>query len=451
MADLRLQQSTQMQMQQKMSMQMLQSLQIMALPLGELSDRIYEEVEKNPALEITRDSSVEPFGVRLTSHSGSADSADAWQAFLENTPEIETSLQQHLLKNFALLSLSDDERRIGELIIQNLNENGFHNVPPETLLRIDDSLEQMAKVLDIIRRLDPIGTACFNIQESLVFQSQLIEGFPLLAKTILKKYFFVLEKKRPTLIQKELGRLGVECTLEEIEIALNAIRSLEPFPARNFQSSREKTPYVIPEAIVRRATKDESDEQFIIEFLRGNIPDIALSPVYEDVLKQKNVLPEQKKFTRDSLAAAKNFLFSLEQRSRSIHRAIYAIVEHQGLFFDKGPGNLIPFLMKDLAKKLSLHEATISRLVNGKYIQCEWGFFELSYFFSHAVTSENEKSADSVKHLLQKIIQEHDSEQKKLSDSRLVQLLAEKGVSIARRTVAKYRSELQIESSFDRT
>lgn len=469
--DTRLNFSQQMQQRMSMSPQMIQSIQIMSLPVEDLRERIFEEVEKNPALEILGDGKFINRGpvdnTRVSTRVGSSVESDDFQAFIENTQGYQESLQDHLLAQIRVIPLTEDELRIGERIIQNLDDKGFNASDPENILDATDSLGTMQKVLQIVRNLDPVGTACNNVEESLLVQAQSYSNCPPLVTEILKNHFPLMGKKRPALIQKALEERGVSCTLKRVEEAMDFIKTLDPYPARWF--SKGKNSYVEPEIFIRRASEEETEEtgnKFIVDFADDIIPQVGLSNIYTQLLENKRLEGDEKKFLQDSIKEGKWFLSAIEMRKTNIVKIVQYIVAFQELFFDKGPGYLKPLRLKDIADVLEIHEATVSRIVNSKYLQCEWGLFNLKYFFTNAVSTtliksseDNENkvpmvaSKESVKHVLQEIIQEHEKDPggKKLSDEKLSKLLAERGVSVARRTVAKYRSELQIESSFDRT
>ncbi|MFI3256751.1 MAG: RNA polymerase factor sigma-54 [Spirochaetales bacterium] len=461
MSDMKFNYSQKMTQQLRMSAQMIQSISLIKLSSDELCERIYEEAAKNPAIEIVRDAFLEHRPVRMRNKTHI--SADDWQAFLENAPAHSESLQEHLLFQLSLLPLTDNERCIGEKIIQNLDSHGFHTGDPQNILSTGESVSLMKKMLDIIRSLDPPGTACENIQESLCVQARLRGNAPAHALILLTEHFNVLKKKQPSDIAKYLQQHGIQCTGPEAEKAVAFIRTLEPYPARQFDSADNGIQYVVPEVSVNRVTQDESENNaevqnggFVTEFLRGNLPDIEISSVYTDILNQKNISKSEKEFASEAVKHAGQFIHALEYRSKSLYKTIQAIVTGQYEFFDKGPGHIIPLRLKDIADKIGVHETTVSRISNGKYLQCEWGIFEIKYFFSNAVQNKYgdnnfADSKESIKHQLLLILKENEkSNSKQLSDSALAALLAEKGIHIARRTVAKYRSELHINSSFDR-
>ncbi|WP_428771832.1 RNA polymerase factor sigma-54 [Treponema sp. HNW] len=486
---MRLDYSQQLQQTMRLSPRMIQAINLIAMPIEDLREHIYEEAEKNPAIEIVKESGrsvhSEIFRSSESRRKGTGSSAesDAWQAFMESAPAHSESLQEHLLSQLSLLHLTDDQQRIGERIIQNLNSRGYHNTPPESLLTVDDPLSLLNEMLHIVRRLDPQGTACTDLRESLFVQAELkIDAANEnrseepsngekkeneLALLILKSHFDILEKKRSTLMCKTLNERKVACSQEEFDKALAFIRTLDPFPARQFSEAGTSIQFAVPEIAVRRVNERESAERksaFVIEFIGQGIPEIAVSPVYKELSEQGTDIASRQ-FADKAVREAHNFIQNIRLRNKAVYSAAEAIVRRQYDFFDKGPGNLRPLRMKDIAEEIGVHETTVSRIANGKYLQCEWGLFEIKHFFTNALERQGGQDAESaqktprpapssqeaVKHRLREIIEESEKKGgKKLSDSKLAELLGKEGISIARRTVAKYRNELNIESSFDR-
>ena len=206
---------------------------------------------------------------------------------------------------------------------------------------------------------------------------------------------------------------------------------------------------------VREATpeeKEEGAEDFILELKKGTLPKIRVSKDFQEL---GSLSKEAKTFVNNSTKDANWFISAVEQRTLSIFNIGNAILSHQMDFFRFGQGNLKPLKMSQIAEEVGVHEATVSRIANGKYLICKWGIFELRYFFTNAATEEND-SKESIKHKIKLILENHEKENaasgktKKLSDEKIATILKEQGINIARRTVAKYRSELDIKSSFDR-
>ncbi len=455
-----------------MSPQMIQSISLMPLSADELTERIYEEVERNPALEIVKEASRQnTVAVKKTSSSSASDS-DAYQSFLESMPSRSESLKDHLISQLHLLPVSQREIEIGEKIIYNLDDYGYHSVPLEDLFSSPLS-DEIQKTLVRIQHLDPSGVACSGVQESLLIQAHTMSDSPLLAVQILSLppdiFTDLFSKPRPSLMLKKLQNANEEMFLSvsqgELEEALDFIKTLDPYPARNFTSASSQ--YIIPDVRIRRTTSEEraeTGESFIIELLNGALPELAISPEFEKIVKNSKIHTdkgtvsaaekEAKKFAGDAVKDAQWFLRSIHQRNVTLIKTVHAILRYQKSFFDKGSRFLSPLRMKDVADEIGVHEATVSRIASSKYIQCEWGIFEIKYFFTTAVAStpqasgrtDQDHSKESVKEELRLLIEKEGS----LSDQKLSDLLAEKGIKIARRTVAKYRTELNITSSFDR-
>lgn len=465
----------QLSQQQKLSYQMIQSINLLSIPTIELSEKIYEEVEKNPALEIVRDVSFENAEVRVKStnnellakNTNSSDSrSDNFQAFLENTLYQEETLQEYLLQQLSFSNLSDDEKEIAAKIIQSLDDRGFFITSLEEIFAQNKlEYEKALLVLPKIQKFDPIGVICKNLQESLEIQAK-EKLFSLekdetnfaqnidtetknLILQILHSNFELLEKTRPSYVHKKLNEKGISCTLSQVELSIDFIRSLDPYPAREFFV--ESSVFIGPDVLVRQLSEEELREEnndasennlFIVELVKTNLPVVKIS---KDFLEYQNENSQTKKAVKD----AKNFLNAVEQRNSTLLKVSVEIVKYQKDFFEKGSLYLKPLRLKDIANKIGVHETTVSRISNGKYLQCEWGLFELKYFFSNSVNENNDsQSKESIKQELLQILKS--SGEKKLSDQKLSEKLAEKGINIARRTVAKYRKELNFDSSYDR-
>lgn len=491
--------------QQRLSQQTIQAISLLSIPTIELSEKIYEEAERNPALEIVKDASIENARIKLNSSkkdyeslSRSSDS-DVFQSFLESSPSRDETLQENLLMQLSVSSLSDNEKSIAKRIIQSLDDRGYFLVSLEEMfpvanLPVQNSVENFTeksdyqKALDVLPKIQkfyPIGVICKDLQESLEIQAkeklfssenaedkffqELNDETKNLILQILHSNFELLEKPRVSLIHKKLNEKGISCSLAQVETAIDFIRSLDPYPAREFFV--ESPVFISPDVFVRRLSEEELKEEeynkeseknpFVIELVKTNLPTLRIS---KDFLKFQNENAQTKKAVKD----AKTFLDAIEQRNATLLKVCIEIVKHQKDFFEKGAKALKPLRLKDVSENIGVHETTVSRISNAKYIQCEWGLFEIKYFFSNAVkvqekkvnsdinssssksqiTKEKVLSKESIKQELLSIIQKENG--KNLSDQKLSEKLAERGINIARRTVAKYRKELNFESSYDR-
>lgn len=442
----------------KMSPQMYQSIQMMALPLYDLRAKIQEEVEKNPALEVVKEAasasleevksgsqddwdyfenSSDPGYIR----SYNSEASDLKQKFLEGALSRGESLQEHLLSQLAIQPLDDLHYKIGELLIQNLDENGFHREDPYTF--IDEKYHPIIpELMTIIQEFDPQGVCVKDYKESLLVQAGLKGDAPEKTSQVIENYLPMIKKDKTSEIAKKLG-----ITPEEVEEITSYIKTLNPYPGRLY--SNEPPRYVIPDLSV----KIENGE-FIIVLNEEEIPVLGISPFFEE---KENSIPteskEDKKYIRESLRDARWFIRSLQLRNQTLFKITKAIIEFQRNFFLKGPKYLSPLTLKDVADEVGVHETTVSRISNAKYVQTEWGIFPLKYFFSNSISGAGSKgsrySKGGVKEIIREIIEDN-STGKKLSDQKISDILKSRGINIARRTVAKYRSELLIDSSFDR-
>jgi RNA polymerase sigma-54 factor len=250
----------------------------------------------------------------------------------------------------------------------------------------------------------------------------------------------------PELEGKKYKQLAVKfkTSIDDILAAIKIIEGLEPRPGRNFSS--DEPVHIIPDVYV-----EESDGSFIITLNDEGIPRLRLSNYYRKLLANKNALgPEEKQFLEEKLRSAVWLLKSLDQRNKTIYRVTESIMKFQEDFFRKGHKYLKPLNLKDIAEDMGMHESTISRVTSNKYIQCPQGLLSFRFFFSNAVSSEEgDISSSTVKDLIKKIVSE-ENPQKPINDKKIVEILKEKGINVARRTAAKYRDEMKIPSHIKR-
>jgi RNA polymerase sigma-54 factor len=452
----------------RMSPQLFQSIELMMLPVVDLREKIDEELERNPALEVLEDNSVvsldaayspkkeEDEYFETTSDSGfigrpSSEAADEHHKFIEGVLARSETLQEHLLWNLRLTPAGEDLRCIAELIIQNLDGNGFHKEPLELLLK-DRDPGKIREALDLVRSLDPPGCGVTDYRESLAVQARLLPDAPEGMEQALE-YLELLERGKFAEPARKLG-----LSEDEVRLIFKRIKDdLTPFPGRIFASG-EETRYVVPD--VQVTTREG---EFVIILNDEEIPVLGISPFFMKIAGQKraagtgkrNVVPAGDRpvrdFARENIKEARWFIQSITQRNHTLLRVSRAIVEFQREFFVNGPKYLAPLTLRDIAQELGLHEATISRTTNGKYMQTEWGIFELRYFFTNSISgmgsAGSRYSKEGVKELIRELIVQ---ENRRLSDQEITGLLARRGITLARRTVAKYRNELDLGSSYYR-
>ncbi len=467
----------------KMTPQLYQAVRLMALPLQDLKTTIEEELEKNPALQVEEDRST----VSLESlprreeaegdwfdHSSDtgysrADgdaASDARRQFMEGALSQPESLQDHLLAQLALQPVPETWVRVGDLVIRNLDENGFHKEPLSVLLPDEPERDTLLKVLPILQGLDPVGTCVKDVRESLLVQVRHHPDPHPRAAELLSGWFEALEKQHLKEIEK--GMRITEAALREL---LAFIRTLDPLPGRNF--TRDVTRYVLPDVQV-----ELRDGEFVIVLNDEMIPVLGINPLFESMARPRGAAgsepgagsrraqpggasaarrpladAEARRFAAQRLQDARWFIRTVGQRNETLLKVCRAIVEFQRDFFLRGPKFMRPLTRKDVAQEVGVHEATVSRITSSKYMQTEWGIFSLKHFFSNPVAGIADGggrfSKEGVKEIIREIITQ-ESGADKLSDKKIVELLARRGVSLARRTVAKYRGELAIESSYQR-
>lgn len=442
------------EMKLKMSPQLLQSISLLALPLQNLKLKIKEEVEKNPALEyvnenqsLSYDEIVDKKKEDFDPFENSSDSGytqTKWQGndnskrqFMEGTISRSESLQEHMVSQLHLQPISEREREIGELLIYNLDNNGFYIEEPELLVKSDE-LELMKKVRHLVRQLDPVGTCVRDYIESLKVQAEIDGRYPPGTLEVIENYLELLNRGKISDIAKKTG-----LSEDDIDDILYYIRFLDPFPGREY--SIETPSYIIPDLIVKKREGD-----YFLTINEEEIPILQINSYFEELSKDENKEGEDKevnRFVNSAVRDAKWFMNTINLWNSTLLKTARAIVDFQRDFFRKGPKYLVPLTLKDIAREIDMNESTVSRITRGKYIQTEWGVFELKYFFTNAVSSGNSKTA--VKEIIKEIIEENKSG-KKLSDQKISDLLQMRGINIARRTVAKYRKELDIMPSFRR-
>jgi RNA polymerase sigma-54 factor len=442
---------------QRLSPQMIQSIKLMALPLQELKEQIQEEIEANPALEVVEDRStvsLETLPEReekdsdeaeffenssdpgLAYRSGADD--DSKRMFIEGAIARPETLQEHLLWQLRLQPLDDERRAIGETLIQNLNDDGFHKEDPYSLMPGKDH-GVVDEMMALVRGFEPLGTCAADYRESLLAQASLDPACPDAVISILHDHIDLLERGKHSEISKRL-----KLDEEELSEALAFIKGLSPFPGRAYSASDAR--YVIPDLLIKL-----KDGDFVIVLNDEEIPVLGIDPFFDRLACERGGDRATGAYVRDNIRRAKFFIRSIHQRNQTLLKVARAVVEFQRAFFARGPKYLAPLTLKDVAEEVGVHETTVSRIAHSKYLQTDWGIYELRYFFTNSISgagsSGSRYSKEGVKQVIKEIIL---SEDRALADHDIVDILARRGIKLARRTVAKYRSELDLDSSFGR-
>jgi RNA polymerase sigma-54 factor len=462
--------SQEQRLSQRMSPQLIQSVKLMELPVADLRDRIAEELEKNPALEVIEDKALlsldtmykprreEDDYFEATSDSGyvrggrGEAASDERRQFIEGVLSRTETLQDYLLWQLRLQTKDKELRETGERLIQNINNDGFNLEPPETLFSEADGITaaMLERALKFVHMLEPNGCCTSDYKEALSVQAELTLGASSEKIKLLIPCLAELERGKFQAVARRL-----ELNVNELGTLFEKLKSLSPFPGRQWNSgSIVKTRFVIPDIQVLR-----KNGEFSVILNDEEIPVLGVQPFFMEQTRQNTengLKGAERDFIRENVKEARWFIQSINRRNHTLLRVTRAILEFQRAFFANGPKYLAPLTLRDIAAELDVHETTVSRAANGKYMQTEWGIFEIRYFFSNSISgagsSGSRYSQEGVKEMIREMIEAEGGRQesRRLSDQDIVFLLAKRGVNLARRTVSKYRNQLDLGSSYRR-
>jgi len=365
------------------------------------------------------------------------DDAPSFEQFLTHSP----SLAEHLEWQLGLLSLDDDVDRAAIQIIGNLDSDGRLTGPNEEISDAAGcSLEAVEEARLAVMQLDPVGCAARDVKECLIAQLRAgEEGDIDLSITLVNEH---LADLLPHRLQHLAKATGVDMHTLDREIA--KIRQLDPYPGRRYSS--EEAIYVSPEVYVEKLEDD-----YVIYFADDGSPRLRISPTYQKLLDQGETTKETKDFIKEKVRSAVDLLRNIEHRRQTIYRVVECIVSRQRAFLDHGVEHIKPMMLKDIAEDIGMHLSTISRVVNRKYAHTPQGVIELRRFFSEGMLNEEgeEVSTRILKLKIKKMIEEEDTKNP-LTDDQIAKVLGKEGVKLSRRTVAKYRDQLNIAGSRER-
>jgi RNA polymerase sigma-54 factor len=416
-----------------------------------------KEREETPELDPlgpTAGTSETSFEEWLTNSWGEGGTGGEWEPRqappLENTLTREPDLYDHLLWQIHLSDFPAKQREIAEMIVGNLDPDGFLVASLDEIGALGGeeeggccSEEEVRETLEKVRRLDPPGIACADLQESLLLQLEL-RGEPndSLAWRILSEHWDAFLRRHYPAIARALG-VG----LADLEPVIEQISALQTRPGREFSNDRPH--YVEPDVYVVRVS-----DEYVIQLNDDGLPRLRVSRAYRAMLKKIRAEGQQadaQSFLSEKIRAALWLIKSLDQRQRTIYKVAESIVRQQREFLDSGIDYLRPMILRDVADDIGMHESTVSRVVSNKYIHTPRGLFPLKFFFHSGIDREygEDISSLTVKKKIRVLIEAEDPRHP-LSDSELMRILHREGIQIARRTVAKYRDELKLPSSADR-
>lgn len=467
-------------LQQKLSPQQIQFIKLLQVPTAELESRIEEELEINPALEEGGDDNQQEERTEndddYQETSGSEEEVDITDYLRDDEYSsyktqgdgggdddddrempipMGTSLHEQLTTQLGYLGLSEHEESIGKQLIGSIEADGYIRRELEAIVNdlafsqgIETSLEEVEKILKKIQSFDPPGIAARNLQECLLLQLERMDnGHDIdvaVAKQILTECFDEFTKKHYQKIQKKLGTEDEEFVRDAVELIVR----LNPKPGSGSSSGMVKNQVVIPDYIL-----SNNNGKIELALNSRNAPELRISRSYTEMFKaydkgdkKDKKLKEAVTFVKQKLDAAKWFIDAIKQRQQTLLRTMKAIVDFQYDFFLEGDETkLKPMILKDIAQMINMDISTVSRVASSKYVQTDFGIYPLKYFFSEGISTDTgeEVSSREVKKIIQDIIDAEDKG-KPLSDDKLEKILNEKGYNIARRTVAKYREQLNI-------
>jgi RNA polymerase sigma-54 factor len=360
--------------------------------------------------------------------------------FLEKIPVTQTTLAESLLEQLHYLEMPAAALEIAEFLVGSLDDNGWLATPVEEVAQVTGrSVEEVEASLRVIQALEPVGVGARDLRECLLIQLDARNEKDTLAWRVVHGQFDNLVNRRFPEIARQL-----KCTVEEVQGAADVIATLNPKPG--LLVSNEDPKYVVPDLVVERV-----DDEYVVLLNDRHLPRLRISSAYEGVLRDKKKSecnPREAKtreYIQGKLNSARWLIQTIEQRRRTMIKVMNCIIREQREFFDKGIAFLRPLTLQQVARQIDMHESTVSRVCSGKYVQTPRGVFELKFFFSSGLETEagEDVSARTAKSIIKTLIDEEDKKEP-LSDQRIAELLHEKGLKIARRTVAKYREQLSI-------
>jgi RNA polymerase sigma-54 factor len=361
---------------------------------------------------------------------------------IENTLTRPPNLTDHLTWQLAMSDASPRIKEIGQFIIGNIDEDGYLRATNEEIMTAGGySADEVLEAIRVIQVLDPIGVGARDLRECLLLQLEFLEVDDALVETIIRDHWDMFMQRHFVQLSKALG-----IDMKTLEGIVEIIKHLDPKPGRKY--SNERAIYVEPDVYVQKV-----GDEYVIVLNEDGMPKLRINGSYRAMLNSMDSKRdgETVNYIKDKIRSAVWLIKSLDQRQRTIYKVAESIVKHQREFLEKGIDYLRPLVLRDVADDIQMHESTVSRVVSNKYMHTPRGLFLMKYFFHSGIDSDTGEDISSltVKKKIQSYIDSEDP-RKPLSDSKIMKILNDAGINIARRTVAKYRDELNIPSSTDR-
>ena len=440
--------------QLKISTQLVATMETLAASNEELREKIKKEAETNPVIKvIEKTPSYSEFSDRYIASSGKRDDYsdtepydpdDSRHNWIEGMVSGGESLEEHLLKQLGEIDTDDRTREAAEIIITALDKNGF--LPASPLMILPEKLwDRQEDALAIIQAMDPAGVGASDWRESLILQAK-DKG---LKGKELKIFSELVLDCLDNLRQGKTAAIAKQLRTDEEEILAlsDFLKTLTPFPGREYSSEWDQ--YITPDISIKK-----EGEVLRLRINSDALPSVELDPEYTEMLSELKKDGDNKdasKFLKEKISSAESLIAQLEARTTALEKLGAMLMDKQKDFFLYGPLHLKGLTMKEAAEIIGVHEATVSRIANSKYIDTDWGIYPIRSLFSNTVESADGQniSKNAVKEMIRKIISENETG-KPLSDQKISDILKERGITAARRTVSKYRKELNIDSSFER-
>jgi RNA polymerase sigma-54 factor len=452
-----------------MTPRLQQALKLLQVPTLELQQILKQEIMQNPLLEevddvvdnedLDEENSPDEEANKEAEDPNEEDSIDwsdylqdgldktympqseAPTEFLEKVPVTRTTLAESLIEQLHFLSLLSEHLVLAEFLVGSLDERGWLATPiDEVANSTGRPIEEVEALLVVIQALEPVGVGARDLRECLLIQLEARGEKDTLAWQLIHDQFDNLVNRRFPEISRQL-----KVSAEEVQAAADVIATLNPRPG--LQVSADDPKYVVPDLLVERV-----DEEYVVLLNDRHLPRLRISSAYEGVLRERKKKSEMdageaktREYIQGKLNSARWLIQTIEQRRRTMIKVMSCIIREQRDFFDKGIAFLRPLTLQQVARQIDMHESTVSRVCSGKYVQTPRGVFELKFFFSSGLETEGgeDVSARSARDVIKTLIEEEDKTDP-LSDQRIAELLHERGLKIARRTVAKYREQLSI-------
>ena len=459
-----LKQGLQQKLVQKLSPLQIQTIKLLELPTLELEQRIKKELEENPVLDeaVESDDTEEASSGNISLSEYSTDEQiPSYKLYANNQGKdlkpqynvfsVKESFHQNLISQLGYSQMDHRERNIARFIIGSLDDDGYLRRDLDSLvddisfrLGITTNERELEQILSKIQEFEPVGVGARNLQECLLLQLRAKNKTPeqQLAEKIISDHFNEFTKKH---YQKIIAKLSI--TEEQLKSAIDEILKLNPKPGGQIDDSyNEQSQQVVPDFVL-----ELKDGELVMTMPRFSVPELKVNKRYADLLLASTKSgsksgKEAATFVKQKLDSAKWFIEAIKQRHNTLQNTMNAIIEFQhDYFIDGDETKLRPMVLKNIAEKTNLDISTISRVVNCKYIQTHFGIFPLKYFFSEGLVTESgeEVSTKEIKNILMESIKQEDKKHP-LTDEELVTVLSKKGYKVARRTVAKYREQLNI-------